>query len=148
MCNKCNFTVDLIPIFCYSLGMANIKDKLQQAAVRVADLKRQLNLAQDEFDVLYEQVEGGKINQEHAGVNAEDLTETSIEQVASLLKSNPEKEWGYDELSKELPNIPRTSIRVFLYKLRAENRVLKVARGKWRSKVQVTIKIPERRVVK
>jgi molecular chaperone DnaK (HSP70) len=116
--------------------MATVKEKLQQAAVKVEDARRQLEQAENEFDALFKQVSKGKKSKTDIGdVPDVDLStvDTSINQIAALIKGKPDKEWNYDEISAELPSIPRPSIRVFLYKLKDEKQVLKVSRGKWKA---------------
>lgn len=119
--------------------MATIKEKLQQSAVKVEDLRRKLAEAECEFDALFKQVSKGKKSKADACDPDLDLNtvDTSIEQIAGLIQGKPEKEWNYDEILTELPSIPRASIRVFLYKLKDEQRVLKAGRGKWKAKPTV-----------
>ena len=118
--------------------MATVKEKLQQAAVKLEDLRRQVKQAESEFDALFKQVSRGATRKAKNGSPELPLdtdlstVDTSIEQIAGVMKSQPDKEWHYDDISTALPDVPRTSIRVFLYKLKNEERVQKVGRGKWK----------------
>ena len=125
--------------YTYTLSiMATVKEKLQQAAVKVEDARRQLEQAEKEFDSLFKQVSRGNAKKQKTDLGDipdVDLStvDTSINQIAALIKCSPDKEWNYDEISAELPSVPRASIRVFLYKLKDEKQVLKVGRGKWKA---------------
>ena len=59
--------------------------------------------------------------------------DTNDFQIALLLEAEPERLWGYDDIRSQLPEIPRASIRVYLYKLQKEHKVKKMGRGKWKS---------------
>lgn len=111
-------------VVCSEPVMATLKDKLRAAAHLVEKLKEQLYESQREYDRLYQKATG------KAQVTAPN---TSADHVASLLEADPSKQWDYDEIAKQLPNVPRTSVRVYLYQLQKERRVKKVGRAKWQA---------------
>lgn len=118
--------------------MATIKDRLQSAAAHVAHCKTELVKAQDEFDALYKQVTG--IKQRKQKVEAPDLmtqnlneVDTSPTHIRAMLDTEPLRQWSLDDIRLKLPEIPRASIRVHLYKLQNDGHARKVGRGKWQS---------------
>ena len=121
--------------------MASLKEKIQAAAAKVESCKEALKTAQSDFDALFRQAVMGRVKKPKAGgENAEfELAstpnpESSIEQISALLKSEPNKEWNYSEINSRLPSVPRASVRVFLYKLKKDEKAEKTGRGKWKAK--------------
>ena len=51
----------------------------------------------------------------------------------AVLLSDTNKEWNYEELEKALPDIPKTSIRALLFKLKKDGKADKAGRGLWKS---------------
>ena len=123
--------------------MASLKQKLEQAALRLAAAKSEFDSARADWDALYKQaVSGGRqrkggasvgTDQEDQNVFINEGNERNASNgILEVLRSNPQKEWNYDEISEKLPSTPRTSIRVFLYKLQKDKKAVKAGRGKWR----------------
>jgi hypothetical protein len=117
----------------------SLKTKLQEAAVAVEDLRRQLAEAERNYDALFKQATGG--------AKAKRLTTTTTQtttpqpqvptanftdRIVALLSSNTEKEWSYGEIKKALPDIPDTTTPSLLFRLKKQGKVMKVGRGKWK----------------
>lgn len=119
--------------------MATIKERLQSAAAHVEHCRGELVKAQNEFDVLYKQATGGRAKKAKTDmpktleVNLLDEVDTSPTQIRALLDGEPVRQWSYDDIRLKLPEIPRPSIRVHLYKLQKDGAVKKVGRGKWQA---------------
>ncbi len=118
--------------------MASLKDKLQAAAVKIAECEQSLRAAKGEFDALFKQASANKARK---GKQADPLSQmmenvsatNSDEQISELLRTEPNREWSYDDIALKLPSIPRSSVRVFLYKLQKEGLAVKIGRAKWRA---------------
>jgi uncharacterized coiled-coil protein SlyX len=114
--------------------MAGIKQKIEDAALELAEAKRRLADAQDKFDALFKQIKRGG-NSATAGQTTDEpeLPENASEQIITTLKSDTGKEWSYAALETALPKIAKNSLRALLYKLKRANKVQKAGRGKWKA---------------
>jgi len=126
--------------------MASLKQKFEEAAVKLAQARSALAHAQAEWDNLYKQIISGARQQRKtdspAGATFEPAAEQFIQesigrnttnQILDVLKSDPAKEWDYDQISAKVPGTPRASIRVILYGLKKDKKVIKPGRGKWKA---------------
>jgi hypothetical protein len=123
-----------------------LKQKLQEAAIEVAGLKRMLAEAERNFDLLYKQATSGSKGKKISpadSTNSDDenksvqktlsqLAANFTDRVLALLTSEPDKEWGYDDILKELPGIQKTTLPTLLFRLKKAGKVAKVGRGLWK----------------
>lgn len=133
--------------------MASPKQKLERAAEELVEAKQRLKAAQEQFDALYRQVVSGARSKKTSGNNtlaeAASRTARTIEIVSEIsatnrildvLETDANKGWGYPEIEKILPDIPKNSIRALLYKLKKDGKAIKAGRGLWRSTQPVLVK--------
>jgi len=131
--------------------MASPKQKLEQAAEELVEAKLRLKAAQEKFDVLYRQaVSGSKAKRSSPGTIQETVRTTQIinavneisatSRIENVLDSDGNKSWNYQEIEKILPDIPKSSIRALLYKLKNNGKALKVGRGLWKSTQPALVK--------
>ncbi|SRR6266511_1585573 len=126
--------------------MANLKEKLEEAAFELGRVKFELYEAQKRFDALYKRIaEGGKMHQTTPPIgkkkNAEERTTrqafnssmTVSDRIEVILNSDPKKKWDYSQISAMLPGVARNTIRALLFNLRKEGKAFKVGRGQWKS---------------
>jgi hypothetical protein len=121
--------------------MASLKQKLEQAATKLVEAKSALADAQRDFDSIYRQIASSSRQRktdsgsgsETENVTDQDCGQNTTNQILSVLKLVPTKEWGYDEISSRVPGTPRASIRVILYKLQKDGQAMKAGRGKWKA---------------
>jgi hypothetical protein len=127
-----------------------LKQKLQEAATEVSDLKRMLADAERNFDAIYKQVIGGAKAKKNAPIEPEDVeiatgqenllasmyqpsTPNFTDSIWALLVSEPDKEWSYGDIKKKLPAIPNTTIPSLLFRLKKNGKAVKMGRGKWKA---------------
>lgn len=122
-------------------SVMSLKRKLQEAAVAVVDLRRQLLEAERNYDALFKQATGGTRakrvsvspslpdNQPKSQVATGNFTD----RISALLVSNAEKTWNYAEIHKNLPDVPITTIPSLLFRLQSKGKAVKSGRGKWKS---------------
>ena len=130
--------------------LMGLKQKLQEAAIEVADLKRMLADAERNFDALYKQVTSGakaKKSSPTEGVNDQSYQDEAIkifakafqpaanftDRIEALLISEPNKEWSYGDIKQKLPDIPNTTVPSLLFRLKKNGKAIKAGRGKWRA---------------
>ena len=130
--------------------LMGLKQKLQEAAIEVANLKRMLVEAERNFDALYKQVTSGakaKKNTPTDGTNDENSQDETIklfgnmispaanftDRIGALLISEPNKEWSYADIKKKLPDVPNTTIPSLLFRLKKNGKAVKSGRGKWKA---------------
>ncbi len=105
--------------------------------MKLTAARTELAAAQAEWDSLYKQATNQRQARTTAGASkngdADNLSENAPDQITEVLRSNPSKEWDYDDINQRLPSVPRASVRVFLYKLKKDGKALKVGRGKWKA---------------
>src|SRR5687768_9178472 len=125
--------------------MASLKQKLEQAAFELAEAKATVNVKQQAFDALYRQVASGaksrraptssvildSPNGATNGVASEDEL-TMTDQIMSVLVSDRNKAWNYAEIHTAVPNVPVSSIRALLFRLKRHGKAEKAGRGKWK----------------
>lgn len=124
----------------YEFNDMAIKQKLQEAAVAVEDLRRKLVEAQSVYDALYKQAISGAKPKKSAVESAAASGESNVvplpnftDRLDALLKSEPDKEWTNAELQSKLSDIPKTTLPSLLVRLRKTNKAVKIGYGKWKA---------------
>src|SRR5437879_2104263 len=128
--------------------MANLKDKLEEAALELGRVKFELYEAQKRFDLLYKRVaEGGRPAKTPRGSKSQTPPVPAAaaaaapasqpgrisDRIEAVLNSDPRKKWKYDNIAEKLPSVSRNTIRALLFKLRKDGKALKVGRGQWKA---------------
>ena len=128
--------------------MANLKEKLEQAALELGRAKFELNEAQRRVDLIYKRVaEGGKPTKTASQAKPQTppspvtaLAEAPPERpgrvsdrIEAVLVSDPRKKWNYDAIGEKLPGVSKNTIRALLFKLRKDGKASKVGRGQWKA---------------
>jgi hypothetical protein len=128
--------------------MANLKEKLEEAALELGRVKYELYEAQKRFDLLYKRVaEGGKPakSARMARPQTPPSPVTALagappgqpgrvsDRIEAVLTSDPRKKWKYDDIGEKLPGVSKNTIRALLFKLRKDGKVSKVGRGQWKA---------------
>lgn len=120
--------------------MANLKDRIEKAALELADARERFEHAQENFDSLIamvsEQAKGSdpdrhEDNPVQNGPKNGPLT--NPEKVMRVLNSIPRKAWNYDELVAEIPSIKKSAMRVIIYNLKKNNKVTSEEYGTFKS---------------
>ena len=115
--------------------MANIKEKIEQAAIELAQARDRLNIAQRKFDELINSVtsqpqngsvlEKGKANP----VPQSRSYMTLAEQLIAMMQKDASKSWGYDDFFKQLPHVKKPAMRVLIYGLKHKGKIKNVGPG-------------------
>lgn len=132
--------------------MPSIKEQLQEAAVELYQAKFNMNEAQEKFDALFERIAAGtrakgqknsraatlKAAQEQASLLEVNSTRTTqptkvSDKIQAVLNSIPNRKWTYDEITAQLPETTRNTIRALLFKLKKDGKAQKAGRGRWKA---------------
>ena len=125
-------------IRCYIKIMASIHQKIEKAAVELAQCRERFETAQRNFDSLLKLVSEppkGADEQEtpepnKSSENKNDLGGLTLgDQLCALLRGNPKKEWGYKEISKHLPGVKMPALRVLIWTLKQKGRIVSAGYG-------------------
>jgi hypothetical protein len=118
--------------------MATLRDKIEKAAMELADARRSLDVAERNFRSLMDQIpavdtkpqisEKDKFAQEQLFARSEVRNHgkwglTNADKVLAVISSIPNKSWTYDEMVMQLPSIKKSALRVIVYTLRKKGKV-------------------------
>jgi hypothetical protein len=123
--------------------MATLKQRLEQAGAKLAEAKRNVELAQKEFDELFRQATGarsGKKQTDPSEKGSEVVDDTSsrlVDRVAAVLFETPLREHRYQDIAEKLCTTPAT-VRAMLNKLRAEGRAHRTGPAVWKANQKPT----------
>lgn len=121
--------------------MRGLKAKLEDAAVRLREAKRQVDIVQAEFDDLFKRaVAGGKSSARAAKsqdshlllpVESVRVLDRVIDRVDAVLAQKPTVAYGYQELADAV-GTTRDTVRAMLNKLRKLRKAHRSSSGKWK----------------
>lgn len=118
--------------------MADLKERFETASEEVVRAKAVLAQAEASRDAIFEQIirTGSRYSDVHnppAANGAVKPVKGAAAKILAVLTADASKEWNYQELEQKVPDVPRASIRAYLFKLQRSNRVSKVGRGSWKA---------------
>lgn len=124
--------------------MASLKQKLEQAAIELADAKRILKQKQDAWDLLYRQATGGRASKKESNQSQSETGDSGViggvtERIVAILASDTSKEWKYKEIHKKLEDVPIPSLRAMMFKLQKDQKAIKAGRGRWKAATVVNL---------